>query len=230
MDASEIERQKVEGAELQENKMKETPVEATSVAEKSDLSDMDADKGKALFSNNDINRSTQSEVGSGVEIESNKEKGSKSIDLDGDGELGTTCTDLATNMEKEKETDSSAIGLNPSFESQQTEDLVTDANPLVDASSSDLIITTKETVSEPYDKKIEVVSPSEDVRSDQIETDQSNLECNEASDVSTAPESDTDSETESSISSIEEHDEENNLPSSLLVYSMSNLLLNSILV
>jgi hypothetical protein len=89
------------------------------------------------------------------------------------------------------------------------------------ASSSSM----EECVRGPYDEKIGAVSSSEDVRTDHIETDQSNLECSEASDASTAPDSDTDSETASSISSIEEHDEENNLSSSLLVYSMSILLL-----
>lgn len=77
----------------------------------------------------------------------------------------------------------------------------------VDASSSDLIGT----------KEMEAVSFSEDVRTDhQIEMDQGNLECSEASDVSSAPESDTDTETESSVSSAEEHDEDSNLSSSLL--------------
>ncbi|XP_078164715.1 protein phosphatase 2C family protein isoform X2 [Carex rostrata] len=214
MDASEIERLKAKDAELQEKKVKETRAEAISEIEKSDSSGMDADKGQALVSE-EIIRSTQFEVGSGVEAESNKEKVSKSIGADGDGELGTKSTDLASDKEKEKEGESSVIGLNPSFESQQTVVLVTDANPLVDASSSsDLRISTEESVSEPplNDKKREANSLSEDGRSDQIKTDQSNLESNEASDVSTAPESDTDSETESSISSIEEHDEENSLP------------------
>jgi ABC-type Na+ efflux pump permease subunit len=196
---------------------------------------MDADEGKALVSE-EINRSTQFEVGSGVEVESSKEKVSKSIGPDGDCELGTKSTDLATlatdkEKEKEKEVESSVIVLNPSFENQQTEVLVTDANPLVDASSSDLRINAQESVSEPplYDKEREAISLSEDGRSDHIETDQNNLESNEASDVSTAPESDTDSETESSISSIEEHDEENNLSGSLLVYSMAKLLFYFIL-
>jgi hypothetical protein len=231
MDASEIERLKAKDAELQEKKVKETHVEAISEIEESDSSGMDADEGKALVSE-EINRSTQFEVGSGVEVESSKEKVSKSIGPDGDGELGTKSTDLATDKEKEKEVESSVIVLNPSFENQQTEVLVTDANPLVDASSSDLRISAQETPL--YDKEREAISLSEDGRSDHIETDQSNLdqsnlESNEASDVSTAPESDTDSETESSISSIEEHDEENNLSGSLLVYSMAKLLLYFIL-
>lgn len=226
MDASEIERLKAKDAELREKKVKETHAEAISEIEKSDSSGMDADEGQALVSE-EIIRSTQFEVGSGVEAESNKEKVGKSIGVDGDGELGTKSTDLASDKEKEQEGESSVIGLNPSFESQQTEVLVTVANPLVDASSSDLRISKQESVSEPplNDKKREAKSLSEDGRSDQIKTDQSNLESNEASDVSTAPESDTDSETESSISSIEEHDEENSLPGSLLVYSMAKLLL-----
>lgn len=216
MDKSEIERLKAKDAELQEKKVKETHVEAISEIEKSDSSGMDAEEGQASVSE-EIIRSTQFEVGSGVEAESNKEKVSKSIGSDGDGELGTKSTDLASDKEKEKG-ESSVIGLNPSFESQQTEVLVTVANPLVDASSSDLRISPQVSVSEPplNDKKREAISLSEDGRSDQIKTNQRNLESNEASDVSTAPESDTDSETESSISSIEEHDEENNLPGSLL--------------
>jgi hypothetical protein len=228
MDASEIERQKAEAAELQEKKLKETTVETISEGEKSDLSDMDADKREASVSE-EVNMSTQFDVGSGVETEPNKENGSKSIDFDGDSELRTPSTDLATDIEKENKVQSFVTAINPSFESQQTKILVTDANTSVDTSSSDLIISAKESVRGPYDEKIGAASSSKDAGSDQIGTDQSILECNEASDASTGPESDTDSETESSISSIEEHDEESNLSNLLLVYSMCKLLFHSIL-
>ncbi|KAJ4750533.1 hypothetical protein LUZ62_084938 [Rhynchospora pubera] len=216
LDASEIERLKGKTAELEEKQEKERSLEVTSEVEKLGLSDMDADKGKVSISE-EKNGSAQFEVDSIVEVESNKEKCSTSIAPVGDGESGIESTVLGIESDKE-EVESSVIGLKSSTESQQNELLVTDTDLSVNVSSSDTKIGAEEGISEPssYEQKIEAGLLSEDIRSGQIETNPSNLESNEASDVSTAPESDTDSETESSVSSIEEHDEENNLPSSLL--------------